>query len=361
MKKTFITLIAAAALTSFAAQPHVKTTEKKLPDGRVMTERIVHMNEGHFRLLHTSADGKNVIRKKWGEVFFGFEFGRLPRTNGSWSIWEFFSPYEYVAEKGKKHFTQQSTLKYCPELVSVNNIDGVAVADFVFPSYFGGKLKMRMMQFPSHPTWTFMRVQTVDFSLWRMDFNCYPYQSNSHKDRERHVLTSIRDFNLSKEVANISAPNNYIAIYSKFLQETSGNFLIYQPEKFKKVYIPRANACVSSQFFPNKNEKEFFFALGYFNNKPGDDTVKRFIAEDGDAIRKFMEGINWEPKLSSDKFTKSLEEAKKLNIPAEKLEAIRKAFEEAVAKNDTAAAAKIEAELEQLKKDNAAAGLSAFM
>ena len=361
MKKTLVTLFAAAAITSFAANPHIKTTEKKLPDGRTMTDRMIYMNEGYFRLLQTSADGKNAIKKRWGEFFFGFEFGRLPRTNGSWSVWDFFSPWEYISEKGQRDRTQQPTMAYVPELVAVNSINGVAVADFVFPSYRGGKLKMRMMQFPSHPTWTFMRVQTVDFNLWRMDFNCYPHNSNSHKDRERHVATATKDFNLSKEVATFVPDNPYLGIYSKFLQDTTGNFLIYEPAKFAKLVIPRANACVTMQFFPKKDAKEFIFAVGYFNNKPADDTIKRFIGEDGDAVRKFMEGIEWEPKLNADKFNKSFEEAKKLNVPADKLDAIRKAFDDAVAKNDTAAAAKAEKELEDLKKANASAGLSAFM
>ena len=361
MKKTFIALMAFAAISAFAANPHIKTTTKKLPDGRVMTDRNVFMNNGYFRLLQTSADGKNAVKKKWGEYFFGFEFGRLPRTNGSWSVWEFFSPWEYISEKGKRDRTQQPTMAYVPELVSVNNINGVAVADFVFPSYRGGKLKMRMMQFPSHPTWTFMRVQTVDFGLWRMDFSCYPHNSNSHKDRERHIATATKDFNLTKAAASFVPDNPYFGIYSKFLQETSGNFLIFQPEKFKKVTLPRAGACVTMQFFPKAKTNEFVFAIGYFNNKPADDTIKRFIGEDGDAVRKFMDGIEWEPKLSADKFNKSFEEAKKLNVPADKLEAVRKAFDDAVAKNDTAAAAKAEKELEELKKANASQGLSAFM
>ena len=361
MKKLLTATLAAVALCAVAATPHIKKTTKKLPDGRTFYQSDIFMNNGYFRLYQTSADGKNVIKKKWGEYFFGFEFGRLPRTNGSWSIWEFFAPWEYISEKGKKDRTQQVTMAYVPELVAVNNINGTAVADFVFPSYRGGKLKMRMMQFPSHPTWTFMRVQTVDFSLWRMDFNCYPHNSNSHKDRERHILTSIQDYNLSKSTATITAPNNYLAIYSKFLQETSGNFLIYQPEKFSKVFIPKAGACVTMQFFPKRNTKEFIFAIGYFNNKPGDDTVKRFIAEDGDAIRKFMDNIEWDPKLNADKFNKSIEEAKKLGVPADKIEALNKAYLDAVNKNDTAAAAKIEAELETLKKANASKGLSAFM
>ena len=115
------------------------------------------------------------------------------------------------------------------------------------------------------------------------------------------------------------------------------------------------------QFFPKAKTNEYIFAIGYFNNKPGDDTVKRFIAEDGDAIRKFMDNINWEPALDTKKFDKSIEEAKKLGVPADKLEALRKAYNDAAAKNDTAAASKAEKELEALKKSNASQGLSAFM
>jgi hypothetical protein len=102
MKKLFITTLFLAAVCAFAATPHIKTTEKTLKDGRKLSDRFVHMNNGYFRLLQTTADGKNAVKKNWGEYFFGFEFGRLPRTNGSWSVWEFFSPWEYISEKGKK-------------------------------------------------------------------------------------------------------------------------------------------------------------------------------------------------------------------------------------------------------------------
>ena len=100
--------------------------------------------------------------------------------------------------------------------------------------------------------------------------------------------------------------------------------VIFQPEKFKTVEVPKCLAGVDLRFSPKKGVFQFDFAIGYRNNNPASDSVSRFFGEDGDAVRKFMEGIDWNPKLSTTNFEKSYAEAQKLDVDAGKLAAVKK-------------------------------------
>ena len=115
------------------------------------------------------------------------------------------------------------------------------------------------------------------------------------------------------------------------------------------------------RFYTKKGVSQFDFAIGYRNNNPASDSVSRFFGEDGDAIRKFMEGIDWNLKLSTTNFEKSYAEAQKLGVDAGKLAAVKKKYDDAMAKGDTTAAADAEKELDTLKKAKASSGLQDFM
>lgn len=355
MKKLAIFVLAAAVIGLSAVEPHVDLKEIKLKDGRTTYDRMVYFNDGHLILKHTTADGVKTVSKKWGEIFFGFRFGQLPRTNGGWSIWDFFRCYEY---NGK---VSNLVRDFVPRQVTANSINGIAVIDMEYPSLKGGTLKIRMMQFPSHPTWVFMRVTAKDFKIWRLDFQAYPYQSDMPKDRERHLRTEKGDFNINKEKVSYTPQGSYLALYNKFVQDTASNFLIIQPEKIKTVEVPKCGAGVDIRLYANKDVQQFDFAVGYQNNHPASDAVNRFFGENGDAIRKFMEGIDWNPRLSTANFDKSYAEAQKLGVSADKLASVKKSYEEAMKKGDTTAAANAEKELDKLKKEKAASGLNDFM
>ena len=356
MKKLSVLLLTAAMIGVTAVEPHVDMKTKKQPDGKTVIIRNVFFNNGQMNIRHTTQDGvKSCDTNKWGTFFFGLDFGRLPRTNGGWSIWNFFRCYEY---NGKVSNLIQDSL---PKQITANSINGIAIVDMEFPSLKGGTLKLRMMQFPSHPNWIFMRVTAKDFNIWRMDFNAFPYQSDMPKDRERHIRTEKGDFNINKEKVSYVPQESYLALYNKFVQDTTANFLIIQPEKIKNIDIPKCGAGVEMRFYANKDVHQFDFAVGYQNNNPAVDSVNRFFGENGDAIRKFMEGIEWNPKLSTANFDKSFAEAQKIGVAADKLSAIKKTYEEAMKKGDTSAAANAEKELDKLKKEKAASGLNDFM
>lgn len=355
MKKLAILALMAAVIGLSAVEPHVDMKTKKLPDGRTMIDRLVYFNDGHMILKHTTADGVTSRGKKWGEVFFGFRFGQLPRTNGSWSMWDFFRCFEY---NGK---VSNLVRDFVPKQVTANSINGIAIIDMEYPSLKGGTLNLRMMQFPSHPNWVFMRVTSKNFNIWRMDFQAYPYQSDMPKDRERHIRTEKGDYNVNKDKVVYIPQQPYLALYNKFMQDTASNFLIYQPSKIQKVEVPKCGAGVEIRFYTKKGVQQFDFAVGYRNNHPASDAVNRFFGEDGDAIRKFMEGIDWNPKLSTANFDRSYAEAKKLGVAADKLSSLKKKYDEAIKKGDAISAGNAEKELEKLKKEKASSGLNEFM
>ena len=357
MKRKIAILLLSALVTSglAAGTPHIRSKEAKLSDGRTKYERDVYLNSARLILLQHSADGKTATQKKWGDYFFGLEFGRMPRTNGGWSIWDVLKCYEYG--KVPTNLLQ----KFLPENVVVNDINGIAVADLVYPSLNKGKLHIRMMQFPSHPDWLFIRITAQEFQLWRIDFSAHPGNSNIPKDRERHVATGSADYTLAQANVKISPPQSpFFALYNKFIQDNAGNFLIFQPEKFQEVTIPKTSGGVGMRFMVKKGTRQFDFALGQFMNKPSDDTVKRFFAENAEAIRKFMNSIDWNPVLPKDQFEKSCQEALKLGIPEEKLASLRTTHAKAVLAGDSATAAEAVAALEKLKKNTAETGLNQF-
>ncbi|MBO4631673.1 MAG: hypothetical protein J5858_07095 [Lentisphaeria bacterium] len=355
-KKSTVFILAAVAAGLSAVEPHVDMKVQKLDDGRTTYTRNVYLNDGKMTLIHTTEDGKVTKSTKWGEIRFGLDFGRLPGTNGGWSLWDFFRCYEYNPKP------YNLVRERMPTLVSAGSIGGTAVVDMEFPSQEDGKLKIRMMQFPSHPEWIFMRVKSEDFNIWRIDFQAFPYQSDLPKDRERRLSTEKGDVNINKEAVKFSDPTgHYLALYNEFIQDTAGNFLIIQPEKIRMVEVPKCKASVNIRLYARKGIRQFDFALGYFQNQPASDAVNRFFTGNGDAIRKFMDGIDWNPRISTENFDKNFSEAKKLGIAKDKLEAIQKSYRKAVEKKDFAAATKAEKELERLKKTAAASGLSDFM
>ena len=150
-----------------------------------------------------------------------------------------------------------------------------------------------------------------------------------------------------KEKVSYVPQESYLALYNKFVQDTTANFLIIQPEKIKTVEVPKCGAGVEIRLYANKGVQQFDFAVGYQNNHPASDAVNRFFGENGDAIRKFMEGIDWNPKLSTANFDKSYAEAQKLGVAADKLTMVKKAYDEAMKKLEIAGNDKVIAELQR--------------
>jgi hypothetical protein len=343
-----------------AVEPHVKYTEEPLKDGYVSYSRVIFLNHGKLTVRQISADGKTAVSKKWGDHIFGFDFGRMPRTNGGWSIWGFLRCMERIPLPNGK-VRQVNLLKdHLPEEVVAGSINGTAVVDLIYPSASGGKLKIRLMQFPSHPEWTFIRFTSEGFSLSSADFAAYPHNANFHKDMERHLADGKQDWNLTRAGVSFKPETPYLAMYNKFRQDNAGNFLIFHPEDFSRIAVPKSVTQIMAQMFPAKGKTQFAVALGYFADRPADDAVNRFLGEDGDAVRKFMDSIDWDPAPSVDEFERQCAEAVRLDVPADKLEPLRKQYQDAVRNKDNIKAAKCLAELQNLMKSAVSAGLDRF-
>ena len=349
-----------AAWGVLAVEPHVKYREEPLKDGYVSYSRVIFLNHGKLTIRQISADGKKAVSKKWGDHIFGFEFGRMRRTNGSWSIWDFLLCRERVRQSDGKARSVNLLKEYLPEEVVAGSINGAAVADLVYPSASGGKLKIRLMQFPSHPEWTFIRFTSEGFSLSSVDFIAFPHNANSHRDMERHITDGKQDRNLTRAGVNFKPETPYLAMYNKYRQDNAGNFLIFHPGDFSRIVVPKTATQVMVQMFPAKGKTQFAVALGYFAGRPADDAVNRFLGEDGDAIRKFMDSIDWAPAPSMDEFEHQCAEAARLDVPADKLEPLRKQYQDAVQAKDNIKAAKCLAELQKLIKSAVSAGLNRF-
>ena len=293
MKKNVLLFLAAAAITLSAA-PRLDVKETKLNDGRILYKKTVHLNNGYLNITYATRDGLNVERKKYGESFFGFLFGGVPGINGGWSPWDFFRCQEYVRGKGVYNLFQTRV----PKSVTVNQVKGIAIADIVFPAFQKGEVKIRLMQFPAHPEWTFIRVQGVDFEPWRFDFIAYPYKADKPKERQRFIRYPGGDHNITetKNKHNYVPEEPLIALYNKKVQETAGNLFVFEPEKYKTAEGICYGAGTEIRLMAQKGIPSFCFALGSFKNKPSAEALNHFFGEEGSTIHKFMEEIDWDLK-----------------------------------------------------------------
>lgn len=298
MKKTalfFLAAVAAAALS--ADQPRIVAQEKKLDDGRTTYSKRIFLNEGSVELVYTTRDGVKMERKKYGEAFFGFRNGGLPHFNGGWSQWDFFRCFEY------KNGVHNVFAARAPKSVDLKQVNGVAILDLVYPGYYTGEVKIRMMQFPQYKDWTFIRVAITGFDPWRLDFIAYPYKSDMPKERQRFMRYPQKDVEITqtKQRHNFVPEDPFIVLYNKKVQETAGNFLIFEPEKVKTVEGVSYGAGSEIRMIVQKGVPVFHYALGSFKNKPYAEAINSFFGEEGDKVRKFMDEINWDLKPAAAK------------------------------------------------------------
>lgn len=311
MLKTITTLaiITATASTILAMEPHVKTNEEVLKRDGVeykKTNYKLYFDNATIDLLTLRKKGDKALKKqKWGDFRMGLQFGRPNGTNGGWSLWNFFDCFVKLDGKYKN-----APQLYQPENVYLTNLsDGTVLAEIISPLSADaklGKMSMRFMKFPSHPTWLFMRVRFIDSTIppWRMGFSAYPGNSNSPKERERWGATRESKQCLKTKGFSITPTSDALVMYSRYVHERFGNYLVFNHNQFKKIFMPSAVQGSSAQFFPKKGEKEFIFALGYFMDKSPSDELPRFLGETQDNIRKFMNEINWSPKIDVSRFNK---------------------------------------------------------
>ena len=377
MKKKLMALIFCVGVFTFAnaAEPYIKKVEKKIDiDGKkyLKTDRKIYFPGGNFYFVTTREEGqKKLYCKKWGNYFLGLQFGRPKNSNGSWSLWEFIKSYSKIDNQYKNVFKL-----YEPENIYVSQINDITVAEIISPlseDDSKGKVSLKMMKFPAYPNWVFIKLKYINASYtpWRIDLSAYPGNSNNPKERERWIGTRENKYCVAKEMKKFKPQTPGLVMFSKFVHENFGNYLVYEPAKYKLIDIPRAGAGVSVRLYTVKGQSEFKFALGYFMDKPAADVLPRFLGETQDNISKFLEKIDWEPKLESKEFDKLAADTDKLikdtesmGIDCKKfkasLDAASKAYQAAVKANDMKKASIEIEKIKKIKKDISNAAMSQF-
>jgi hypothetical protein len=373
LKKTMlISLTAAAVGIVGAGEPRLETKTKNVEKkGKklIQTDRRTHFYNGKIWYVTHHEKGKNIIDAKgWGKFFFGLDFGRPKRSNGGWSIWNFFKFYCYTPQG---HYNLLD--RYLPKSVSMTKLDGAAAADFVWqigPDGKDGQLELRAMQFKSHPKWLFLRAKLSGGKKLHphiIMIPCYPGNSRLAKQGERHLMTKEKDYNLSVKKFKMTPTSPGMAFYSKFDLERFGNYLIIEPDKFVFAEFWKAGAGVEPRLFPKKGEREFRFALSYFNDKSPADELPRFTGETADVIYKFMENINFDPNAKIPSIDKLADEVAKLvkdkgdSKLTAKVTKIRAGYKKAAEAGNTAECGKLRQELEKIKGDIVNNSMSQFL
>ena len=368
-------LIMSAVLSSLiisAGEPRLESKTKEVDKkGKklIRTDRKAHFYNCKIWYVTHNEKGKDTIDSKgWGKYFFGLDLGRPKRSNGGWSMWNFFKFYCYTPQG---HYNLPE--KYLPELVSVTKLDDAASADFVWkigPKGEAGKLELRAMQFKSHPEWVFLRARVSGvkkLSPHIISLACYPGNSRLAKQGERHLMTKEKDYNLSVKKFRMTPTSPGMAFYTKFDLERFGNYLIIEPEKFTTVEFWKATAGVESRLFPKRGVREFRFALGYFKDKSPADELPRFTGETSDLIYKFMENINFDPNTEIPSIDKLADEVAKLvkekgnsKLTAE-VAKVRADYKKASEDGNTAECGKLRKKLEKIKSDIVENSMSDFL
>ena len=362
-----------------AGEPRLEVTEKfhaRTGLKEMTTEAVFH----HARVIYktwTEPGKTEVVINKWVDYVFGLEPGRGSGAgrNDGWSVWRFLGIF--YAKDGGRPANALTGFQAGP--ATLTRFDECAMVDFVFPldaEGEAGTVAVKLAEFPSHPDWLFCRA-TFDGGtkkprrIERIDLSAYSGNSRQPPERERWAAMADREFNLGREPASFAPAGPGLMLFNKFLQEDAGVLLVYEPDAYAKLTIPKTSAGVNIQLTPKPDRKVFHFALGTFREQAPADVRPRFFDETADLVASFMSGINWAPPLPADALGRSAAEVEQLladlaadgvetAIFAEEWAALRERYAAAAKDGDAAAAFAALADADNLRHRAAAAGLAAW-
>lgn len=259
----------------------------------------------HMTLEQVSrADSPEKVRN--GSI--GLEFGRI--RNGGWSIWNFFS-----IRDGRKSLLHQSK----PE-ISMQNIEGTLVADLRWKLPAGGNIQLRMIQFSNQRDWLFFRVicnVPQSGNARKLIFSMVPGGANWNiRERERIVLVPGTEYNLSKGNGELDPRAKSLVAGNNYWHEDYGNFMVYENEKYQRVFVPRTGNFIVPEFQPRPGVNVFHFALGRFFAAPKAESISRFFNEQTSTITAQLRSMNWNIALDPATFYRELKECRLLAAKA---------------------------------------------
>ena len=290
-------------------------------------------------------EGGRIVRKAWGDYFFGLKLGYSPK-NGGWSIWDFLNVYVKDSEGRMVNVIGASK----PVLFAGYSAGG---ADFLAAEWLapdGRRLKLLFAAYPSHSEWVFVRVDLGGAKVERIDFNAHPGNAAVPEGRERHFATLENDWILNKESAAFRPKTSSALLYSRYIDERFGNKIVFDERFIESVTVPRTASKISVRFKPAEGAKAAVFALGYFAYKDPGSQITRFLGEEGDAVAGFLRSVDWDAEPKSDDFKLSVKIALLMGIERKALDRVAKRYLKAVKAKDMAAVAKCCDEVAEMRR-----------
>lgn len=301
-------------------------------------------------------DGDALVRRQWGDYFFGLFLGPTPK-NGGWSRWDFLQ-IQARTEKGVANVLSEAT----PEVFFGYSADG---ADFLVGEWAcagGRRLRLRFAAFPSHRDWLFLKVEFGGLAVEDVRLSAYPGNAGGAEGRERHLATKERDWTLNAESADYVPTSPFVLLYSRYVDQAFGNKIVYDVAPVRSVFSYKTGegAGVTVRFRPKADAASMTFALGFFSNGDPDGQRVRFLGEDGDAILGFLRAIDWDATPGAGDFRAMVGIARRLGVPRSALEPVAERFLAARKALDVAALASCAEEVSRLRRAAVVEGLRTF-
>ena len=343
--------LAATAVAKVDAVHKAGIADKR--PGVVREQFLGNFENCSIKAEYSLKDGA-VFKQKWGDYFFGLRLGYSPK-NGGWSIWDFLQVYAKTG-KGTVNVLERAR----PATFAGYSAGGADFLEAEWDTDAGGRLKLRFASFSSHRDWLFLRVDLKSAEVVRVCLSAYPGNAAVPEGRERHLATKERDWHLNIEGADFAPASPFALMYSRHVDERFGNKLVFEPSQASRVKCGRTTSGVTVQFLPAKDAGAAVFALGYFAHQTPDDQLTRFLGEDGDAIYDFMKAIDWNAKPDARDFKASVRIALSMGCDRKVVEGVVKRYVAAANDCDIATILACAAEVEELRRACARAGLDTF-
>ncbi|HOG50061.1 MAG TPA: hypothetical protein PKY10_05690 [Lentisphaeria bacterium] len=293
-----LSLILTLATPAPAANLRFEREARKEDDGRQLESinRVFDFDDAtELRFKTTQVSGSNELySRKWGDYFFGLSFGR--NGNGGWDIWDFLQVHSQENKKPVAYMRQR-----LPDSVSFFEQSGQILAECRWSSEDGRRLRVQIRKFRSWPKFLFFRVlwEGAGWESPTVTLAAYPGNSDKPPERERWVATREESFPLAIGARELTLASDGLALFNKYRYEDFGNLLVVNHQSLQSLLLPQTNYHVRVILRP-LNPQACSFALSFFHRQHYREVLERFLAEEADAARAFLDEIDWEPELEDE-------------------------------------------------------------
>ena len=268
--------------------------------GRALTEVVRSMKFPQATLTSTCRVDGGAFVDGGG---LGLEFGRLPGTNGGWSLWSFFQA------RLRSGLTLPLTSE--PAVFQACVSDGAVIGDLVWevPGRAGETqaVALRVIQEPQDPGWLYLRIDAaVTGRLDSLSFSAFPGNPRSAvfpKEGERWIATRDQRHCLSRAPFNAPAGTDAMVWHNVYAYENTGCILVFAPEDFGAVTVT-GDYGVTAKLLPAPCRTTFDVAIGQYTAEASASFLPRFFGEQVDAVRERLKNIEWNPRPTPERFAR---------------------------------------------------------